>query len=190
MLRKRKDFRIAVVDPTEDCPCAQVADISIVGDYHDMKAIEKLAEFSDVITYEFENIDAGTLKWLTENAYVPQGAKLLEMTQNRVTEKEGITRAGVEVAPYAVIRTMDDIYENISGIGYPAVLKTASGGYDGKGQFVIETEADIAKADEIVKHGTCVLEKWIPFEKEISVIIYAKRLWGNGCFSSRRKHSF
>ncbi len=168
---KAQGFRIAVVDPTEDCPCAQVADISIVGDYHDMKAIEKLAEFSDVITYEFENIDAGTLKWLTENAYVPQGAKLLEMTQNRVTEKEGITRAGVEVAPYAVIRTMDDIYENISGIGYPAVLKTASGGYDGKGQLVIETEADIAKADEIVKHGTCVLEKWIPFEKEISVII-------------------
>lgn len=168
---KAQGFRIAVLDPTEDCPCAQVADYSFTADYHDLEAIKKLAEVSDVITYEFENIDAGTLKWLTENAYVPQGSELLKITQNRVTEKEGVRRAGVEVAPYAVITSLDDVYESLEEIGYPAVLKTASGGYDGKGQLIIKSEADIAGAEKLIDHGTCVLEKWIPFEKEISVII-------------------
>lgn len=168
---KAQGFRIAVLDPTEDCPCAQVADISIIGDYHDINAIKKLADVSDVVTYEFENIDASTLNWLCGNAYVPQGPKLLEITQNRITEKEGVQRAGIEVAPYAVIETMDDIYQSIQTLGFPAVLKTSTGGYDGKGQLVIKTEADIVEADALVSRGKCVLEKFIPFEKEISVII-------------------
>lgn len=168
---KAQGFRIAVLDPTEDCPCAQVADYIFTAEYHDLDAIKRLAEVSDVITYEFENIDAGTLKWLTENAYVPQGSELLKMTQNRITEKEGIRRAGVEVAPYAVITSLDDVYGSIREIGYPAVLKTASGGYDGKGQLIIKSEADIAEAKKLIDYSDCVLEKWVPFEKEISVII-------------------
>lgn len=168
---KAQGFRIAVLDPTEDCPCAQVADISITGDYHDIKAIKELAGVSDVVTYEFENIDASTLNWLCGNVYVPQGPKLLEITQNRITEKEGIQRAGVEVAPYAVIETMDDIYQSIQTLGFPAVLKTSTGGYDGKGQLVIKTEADIVEAEALISRDKCVLEKFIPFEKEISVII-------------------
>ena len=76
---KAQGFRIAVLDPTEDCPCAQVADIAIIGQYSDIDALQKLAEVSDVITYEFENIDANGLRWLSENAYVPQGVKLLKL---------------------------------------------------------------------------------------------------------------
>ena len=74
-----------------------------MADYDDIEAIQKLAEVSDVITYEFENIDAECLQWLDENTYVPQGVKLLEITQDRIKEKEAIQNAGVEVAPYAVI---------------------------------------------------------------------------------------
>ena len=106
---KAQGYRIAVLDPTEDCPCAQVADIAIIGQYSDIDSLQKLAEVSDVITYEFENIDANGLRWLSENAYVPQGVKLLEITQNRITEKQAIVAAGVEVAPYTVINKEEDI---------------------------------------------------------------------------------
>jgi 5-(carboxyamino)imidazole ribonucleotide synthase len=168
---KAQGFHIAVLDPTEDCPCGQVADITINGDYGDIEAIQKLATVSDVITYEFENIDADCLQWLNENTYVPQGVKLLEITQDRIKEKEAIQNAGVEVAPYAVIENETDIYDNVKKLGLPAVLKTARGGYDGKGQFVIHSEEQVSEAALLLQAGTCVLEKWIPFEKEISVIV-------------------
>ena len=168
---KAQGFRIAVLDPTEDCPCGQVADITINGDYDDIEAIQKLAKVSDVITYEFENIDAECLQWLDENTYVPQGVKLLEITQDRIKEKEAIQNAGVEVAPYAVIEKEADIDHYIKELGLPAVLKTARGGYDGKGQFVIRNEKEVTEAALLLQAGTCVLEKWVPFEKEISVIV-------------------
>jgi 5-(carboxyamino)imidazole ribonucleotide synthase len=168
---KAQGFRIAVLDPTEDSPCGQVSDIKVVGEYHDLEAIKQLAAVSDVITYEFENIDAAALDWLCHNTYVPQGTKLLEITQHRVKEKQAIQQAGVEVAPYAVIEKIEDIASNIESLGYPAVLKTARGGYDGKGQLVIREEKDIHQAKQLVDRGICVLEKWIPFQKEISVII-------------------
>ncbi|MDE3840794.1 5-(carboxyamino)imidazole ribonucleotide synthase [Bacillus methanolicus] len=168
---KASGFRIAVLDPVEDSPCGQVADYKIIGQYGDLESVQKLARVSDVITYEFENINAKALEWLCENAYVPQGSNLLYITQDRIQEKAAIQAAGLEVAPYAVIRTVQDIYDNIKKLDYPAVLKTARGGYDGKGQLVIEAEKDIAGAKELLETGACVLEKWIPFEKEISVIV-------------------
>lgn len=168
---KAQGFRIAVLDPTDDCPCAQVADKAIIAAYDDLEAIKQLADVSDVITYEFENIDAECLKWLNENTYVPQGVKLLEITQNRITEKVAIQHAGVEVAPYAVIENIEDIRKGLAELGFPAVLKTARGGYDGKGQFVIKKEEEISEAALLLNAGICVLEKWVPFEKEISVIV-------------------
>ena len=171
---KAQGFRIAVLEPTEDSPCGQVADIEVIGAYDDREAISRLAEISDVITYEFENIDAETLSWLCEVAYVPQGPTLLTVTQDRIKEKAAIQQAGVEVAPYEVIDSMEDLYGKINTLGYPAVLKTARGGYDGKGQLVIREQQDLAKGEQLLNHGACVLEKWIPFEKEISVIVTRK----------------
>lgn len=168
---KAMGFRVAVLDPVEDCPCGQVADEQIFGAYDDLQAIERLAQVSDVITYEFENINAEALEWLTNHAYVPQGTELLRETQDRIKEKAAIQSAGVEVAPYAVIRDIEDIHLYINELGLPVVLKTATGGYDGKGQVVIKHPSDMNAAKNLVDHGPCVLEKWVPFEKEISVII-------------------
>ncbi|MBT2758579.1 5-(carboxyamino)imidazole ribonucleotide synthase [Mesobacillus foraminis] len=168
---KAMGFRIAVLDPVENCPCGQVADEQIIGAYDDLKAIERLAQVSDVITYEFENINAEALEWLTNHAYVPQGTGLLRETQDRIKEKAAIQSAGVKVAPYAVIKNVEDIDLHIKDLGLPAVLKTARGGYDGKGQLVIKHPSDLDAAEELVNQGPCVLEKWIPFEKEVSVII-------------------
>ncbi|AGX02305.1 phosphoribosylaminoimidazole carboxylase [Bacillus sp. NRRL B-14911] len=168
---KAQGFRIAVLDPAPDSPCGQVADRQIVGGYDNLLCIKELAEASDVITYEFENINAEALDWLTSHAYVPQGSELLRITQDRLTEKEAIERAGAKVAPYARIEKTADIYDNIEKLDFPAVLKTARGGYDGKGQYVIRSKDDIPEAAELLEKGICVLEKWISFQKEISVII-------------------
>jgi 5-(carboxyamino)imidazole ribonucleotide synthase len=179
---KAMGYKIAVLDPVDDSPCGQVADIKIVGDYGDIPAIQKLAEVSDVITYEFENIDAKALEWLCQHAYVPQGKSLLEISQDRVNEKTAIEVAGVKVAPFAVIETYKDLLAGLDSLGLPAVLKTARGGYDGKGQAVIRNMRDIESAVILLEHGRCVLEKWIPFKKEISVIITRNGLGDTAVF--------
>ncbi len=179
---KAMGFRIAVLDPTEHCPCGQVADIEITGTYDNLQAIQQLAEVSDVITYEFENVSFEALAWLNKNSYLPQGAELLKMTQDRITEKEAIKKAGASVAPYGVVTDVSDIYENIITLGYPCVMKKTRGGYDGKGQLLIHSASDIPEASNLLKNGQCVIEKWIPFEKEVSVIVTRKTNGDKKCF--------
>jgi len=168
---KASGFKIAVLDPTPGCPCGQVADIEITANYDDLSALQQLAEVSDVITFEFENISSEALDTLMSQAYVPQGSELLKISQNRIIEKRTITEAGVKVAPYAVIKTAGDLYEQVDVIGYPCVLKTSTGGYDGKGQFVIKGKEDLEEAAKLVEQCECVLEAWITFSKEVSVIV-------------------
>jgi 5-(carboxyamino)imidazole ribonucleotide synthase len=168
---KEQGFRIAVLDPNPDSPCGQVADYKVIGAYDDREAMQELAYLSDVITYEFENIDVDALSWISKHVYVPQGTALLEITKDRIAEKRAIQKADIEVAPYEVIHTKQDIYDTIKKLGFPVVLKTSRGGYDGKGQLVINSELDINQTDEILEKGPCVLEKWLSFSKEISVIV-------------------
>ena len=171
---KAAGFKIAVLEPTTSGPCAQVADIEILGAYDDIEALKRLANVSDVITYEFENISSKALDWLKQHAYLPQGSELLKQTQDRLTEKKAIADAGASVAPYREIQDISEIHLHIEELGYPSVLKTTRGGYDGKGQLVINEEADIEKAESLLQTGVCVLEAWIPFVKEISVVVTRK----------------
>lgn len=168
---KASGFKIAVLDPTPNCPCGQVADIEINANYDDLNALQQLAEVSDVITFEFENISGEALDTLMSHAYVPQGSELLKISQNRIIEKRTISESGAKVAPYEVIRTERDLYEQADVIGFPCVLKTATGGYDGKGQYVIKSREDLEEAAKLIQQGECVLEAWIAFSKEISVIV-------------------
>ncbi|MBJ8190706.1 5-(carboxyamino)imidazole ribonucleotide synthase [Bacillus cereus] len=168
---KEMGYKIAVLDPTKHSPCAQVADIEIVASYDDLKAIQHLAEISDVVTYEFENIDYRCLQWLEKHAYLPQGSQLLNKTQNRFTEKNAIEKAGLPVASYRLVQNQDQLTEAIKELSFPSVLKTTTGGYDGKGQVVLKSEADVVRAKELTNKAECILEKWVPFEKEISVIV-------------------
>ncbi|WP_417900965.1 5-(carboxyamino)imidazole ribonucleotide synthase [Bacillus haimaensis] len=164
-------YRIAVLDPTPDSPCGMLADMEITAAFDDMEAIRKLAEISDVVTYEFENIDYEALTWLEQNAYLPQGSQVLQATQHRVTEKKAIEAAGLQVAPYKEVHTLGELREAVMEIGYPSVLKTCRFGYDGKGQVVLKDESALEHAAALLEHGECVLEKWIPFQKEISVVV-------------------
>ncbi len=168
---KEMGYLIAVLDPTLNSPCAQIADIEIVAEYNDLEAIKELASVSDVITYEFENIDYACLKWLEENAYLPQKSQLLSLTQNRLTEKKIITELDLPVGSFMPIENQEELLNGVAVFSYPCVLKTTTGGYDGKGQVVIRSEKDILAASELINQHPCILEDWIVFEKEISVIV-------------------
>lgn len=164
-------YRFVALDPAQDAPCGQVAG-QIVAAYDDREAARELARRSDVITYEFENVDSGVAAMLMEESYVPQGSELLYTTQHRLREKRAIEAAGVKVAPYAEIGSEAQLREAVIRLGLPSVLKTATGGYDGKGQWVLLSEADIAPAyAELSRAGVeLVLEQFIRFDKELSVI--------------------
>lgn len=164
-------YRFVALDPTPNAPCGQVAE-QIVAGYGDKAAAGVLAERADVITYEFENVDAEVAALLEERSYVPQGSRLLYTTQHRLREKRAVEVAGAQVAPYAEIGSEEVLREAVRRLGLPAVLKTATGGYDGKGQWVIRSESEIGQAyAELSRAGTeLVLEQFIPFVKELSVI--------------------
>lgn len=168
---KQMGYRAAALDPVTQSPCGQVADTEITAAYSDLEAIRQLAEISDVVTYEFENIDYDALNQLKEEAYLPQGSELLLLTQNRETEKKGIVDAGCEVAPYRIVHDEKELENAADVLGLPAVLKTCRGGYDGKGQYVIKEKEQLHEAAALLTHGTCILESWVPFQMELSVIV-------------------
>ncbi|RUS46797.1 5-(carboxyamino)imidazole ribonucleotide synthase [Cohnella sp. AR92] len=167
----RLGYKFVTLDPTPDSPCGQTAQ-QIVAGYGDREAARELAQRSDVITYEFENVDSDVAAMLEQESYVPQGSALLHTTQHRLREKRAIEAAGARVAPYAEVVSLDSLREAAASLGLPAVLKTATGGYDGKGQWVLRSEDELEPAwREAERAGTeLVLEKFISFEKEISVI--------------------
>ncbi|MGO4369376.1 5-(carboxyamino)imidazole ribonucleotide synthase [Paenibacillus sp. MCAF20] len=164
-------YRFIALDPTPDAPCGQVSE-QIVAAYDNREAARELAKRSDVITYEFENVDADVAAMLMAESYVPQGSELLYTTQHRLREKQAIEAAGVRVAPYSEIHSVDELREAVERFGTPCVLKTAMGGYDGKGQWVIRSEDEIAEAYETLSRAgvQLVLEQFIRFDKELSVI--------------------
>lgn len=164
-------YRFIALDPTPDSPAGQVAE-QIVAAYDNREAARELAKRSDVITYEFENVDAGVAAMLMAESYVPQGSELLYTTQHRLREKRAIEAAGVRVAPYREICTVDELREAVAAFGMPCVLKTAMGGYDGKGQWVIRSADEIEEAYEALSSAKVqlVLEQFIRFDKELSVI--------------------
>jgi len=165
-------YRFVTLDPTPNSPCGQVADEQIVAAYDDAEAAGRLAKRCDVITYEFENVDARIAEMLMRESNVPQGSELLYTTQHRLREKRAIEAAGVKVAPYREIRSLLDLENAVAELGVPSVLKTVTGGYDGKGQWVIRSVDEIANAyKELSRSGVeLVLEQFIRFERELSVI--------------------
>ena len=165
-------YRFATLDPTPDSPCGQVCDRQIVAPYADERAARELASLADVITYEFENVNAAVAAILERESYVPQGSELLRTTQHRLREKRAVEAAGVRVAAYRDIATVHDLREALQAFGTPAVLKTATGGYDGKGQAVIRRAADAPEAFTTLGGGAVelVLEQFVDFERELSVV--------------------
>ncbi|AIC93598.1 5-(carboxyamino)imidazole ribonucleotide synthase [Shouchella lehensis] len=173
---KAMGYRIAVLDPTPDAPCAQVADHVITASYDDYEACKELASMSDVITYEFENIDEQAAAQLWQVSDFPQGYKVLATTQHRLKEKQALRHLHVPVAPFAAIQSLHDLEEAVAITNFPAVVKTCRGGYDGKGQKVVHTWDELTDAAEhLLTYGELVIEAFVPFTCEVSVIATKSR---------------
>ena len=168
---KKAGMRVIILDPNPDCSAGQVSDEQIVAPYDDIDAIEELADEADVLTYEFENVDLNALENVSSKVEIPQGTELLRITKDRIREKTFLQKSGLKVAPFAEINKFSDLKKEINEIGYPAILKTCEGGYDGKGQLVLNSEKDLVEADEIIKLGQCILEGKINFQMECSVMV-------------------
>ena len=168
---KQAGMRVVILDPNPDCSAAQAADSSIVAEYSDKKAIEELARRSDVLTYEFENVDLEALEDVSDKVLIPQGTELLRITKDRLREKTFLKEHGLQVAPFAAVSCREDLVSAIEEIGYPSVLKTCEGGYDRKSQLVFHTREDLKNADELLEQGRCILEGWVEFSMECSVMV-------------------
>lgn len=167
-------FRIGVLDPTPDAPAAQVADFQETADYGDLDALKRLAERSDVLTYEFENVDADALDQVRDHVAIPQGTDLLRVTQDRVHEKTFINRHGIDTAPWRQIDSLDQLDAALKELGMPAVLKTRTGGYDGHGQAVLQTKEDLQALKARMKgrdFPPSVLEGFVDFAFEASILV-------------------
>ena len=166
--------KVITLDPAADCPSSRVSEV-IVAPYDDVDALCQLADRCDVLTYEFENVDADGLDAVIKEGQLPQGTDLLRISQNRIFEKDFLSnKAQVTVAPYNVVTSSQDLANIDLSKNY--VLKTATGGYDGHGQKVIRSEADLAEADlaeayALADSADCVLEEFVNFDLEISVIV-------------------
>lgn len=168
---KQMGYMVAVLDPTPNCPTAQVADQHIIASYDDMEAIKQLTDSSDVITYEFENVDVTAATYIEQQGKLPQGASALAVTQNREQEKQLMKQFNLPVAPFSIVNNGEECEEALSTMSYPLVIKTCRGGYDGKGQIKLNTAADKEQAIEFAEQNQpCIIEQWIPFDKEISVV--------------------
>lgn len=168
---KYMGYRVIVLDPTPNCPTAQVADEQIVAPYDDIDAIKELTDKSAVVTYEFENVDLQAAKYIEQAGKLPQGAFALEVTQNREKEKTLTKELGLPVPEFSIVHNRNECEAALKNFPLPAVMKTCRGGYDGKGQLKIETESDKDAAIQFSDQGgTFIIERWIPFDLEISVV--------------------
>lgn len=163
-----RGHKVITLDPAADCPASRVSEV-IVADYTDVDALRTLAERCNVLTYEFENVSAESLDMVADKALLPQGTELLRIAQNRIAEKDFLTKAGVALAPYRVVTSSLDLADY--DFSTTRVLKTATGGYDGHGQVVIRDVESLAQAKVLADQTECVLEDFVSFDMEISVLV-------------------
>jgi 5-(carboxyamino)imidazole ribonucleotide synthase len=167
---RKMGYRVHTFSPATDTPTGQIADLETSADYNDLEAVEKFARSVNVITFEFENVPSRAVETAAQFTPVRPGGDVLYTTQNRLREKTFLTESGFPVAPFHAIKTIEDLYHASDEIGTPAVLKTAGFGYDGKGQAKIASVGDIEPAYENLKGNEAILEAFVEFEKEVSVV--------------------
>jgi 5-(carboxyamino)imidazole ribonucleotide synthase len=168
---RRMGYRVHTFSPDDDTPTGQVADREVQASYDDLDAVRKFAQGVDVVTLEFENIPAATVEAAERFAPVRPNGHVLYTTQNRLREKTFLQQSGIPVAPFRAVGSAAELAAAMSQIGAPAVLKTAGWGYDGKGQRKLTTSAEAAEAWNSLGADQAVLEGFVDFEREVSVIV-------------------
>jgi 5-(carboxyamino)imidazole ribonucleotide synthase len=166
----RLGLRTHIFDPSPNCPAADVAHTVTTAPYNDIAALTAFAKSVDVITYEFENIPTAALDTLELLCEVRPNRRALATSQDRLAEKDFLTSLGLTCAPYAPVDGLTDLQTAIAKIGTPAILKTTRLGYDGKGQARINAPGDAGAAWAAMQGAPCVLEGFVTFDREVSVI--------------------
>jgi len=170
MAARRMGYRVHTYSPDTDTPTGQIADLEVTADYLDLDRVREFARGVQVVSFEFENVPAATAQAAAECTLVRPAGNVLHVAQHRLREKTFLSQAGFPVAPFEVIRSLEDLRTAIGRIGCPAVLKTAGFGYDGKGQIKIFSPDEVETAWAKLNTGEAVLEGFIQFEREVSVV--------------------
>ncbi|MCE7950549.1 MAG: 5-(carboxyamino)imidazole ribonucleotide synthase [Xanthomonadales bacterium PRO7] len=168
------------VDSVADACAGQVAPL-LVADWRDFSALERFAARIDVATFDFENVPADTARWLAERVRVSPNPRALALAQDRLAEKSMFRELGLPTADFATVDSRADLVRAARAVGYPAILKTRRLGYDGKGQFRLRSEADLDTAWQAIAGAPSILEAWVPFDREVSIIAVRS---GDGTFST------
>jgi 5-(carboxyamino)imidazole ribonucleotide synthase len=168
---RRMGYRVHTYSPERDTPTGHVADVEVVANYEDEAAIRRFAQSVNVLTFEFENIPAKSVQWAAEYCDVRPAGSVLHTCQNRLREKQFLSNAGLPLPKFINVNSEAHLRASAAVLGMNCVLKTAAFGYDGKGQQRITQDTDIAAAWASFNGQPSVLEAWVPFAKEISVIV-------------------
>jgi len=163
-------LKIIVLDPTENCPAAQVGAEQIVADFKDEKAIQELAEKSDIITYEIESGNSDVLKSVESKAEINPSPKTLKMIQDKFLQKTFLSENKIPIPEFIKISSLDELQQGLNKFGYPSLLKARRDAYDGRGNFKVNSTEDVQKAFDYFKGQNVMLEKFVPFKMEVSVI--------------------
>lgn len=167
---RRMGYRVHTLSPDTGTPTGQVADEEIVASYDDLDKVAEFARRVSVVTFEFENVSAAATATAERFAPVRPAGSVLHTTQQRIREKDFLSRHGLPVTPYREVRTEDDLRAAVAALGTPAILKTAGFGYDGKGQVRITSPALALEAWELIGRAEAVLEAFVDFAREVSVV--------------------
>ncbi|QVL46032.1 MAG: 5-(carboxyamino)imidazole ribonucleotide synthase [Methylophilaceae bacterium] len=170
-------YQVTVLDPSKNSPAGTIADVHLCAEYDDAQALAHMAKTCVAVTTEFENVPANTLAQLAESIIVRPSADSVSVAQHRVLEKNFIKQAGLPIAPFAVVNSAEDLPDDDSDL-YPAILKVARFGYDGKGQARVKNKTEALAAFVDFKQEVCVLEKMLPLDIEVSVVL-ARDAQGN-----------
>src|SRR5947209_5389321 len=162
-------LRFRFLDPAAEAPAEQLAE-RVAGAYEDLESLQQFAADLDLVTYEFENVPVSTAHFLEQRLPVLPPPAALEAAQDRVAEKTFFQKAGLATAPFEAVDGRDDLAGAVERIGLPAVLKTRRYGYDGKGQVVLRRQDDVTRAWEKLGGVPLILEGFVAFEREVSLL--------------------
>ncbi len=167
----RLGMRTHIFCPEEDSPAFDVTPLKTIAEYSDEKALKRFAGAVDIVTYEFENVPAKTAQFIARHTILAPDAIALSISQDRLSEKAFLQQNNIAISPFAPVLNKDDFATALQMIAIPSVLKTTRMGYDGKGQRMIKSPGEAKTAFADLKGPPLVLETFIPFEMEISVIV-------------------
>ncbi len=166
----RLGYRCHIFCPDADSPAFQVSESKTVAAYEDADAMKRFADAVDVITFEFENIPSDSVRLLSAHRPVYPAWNVLDTAQDRLNEKTFFQSLNIPTAPWRAVDTFDDLSRAVEELGFPCILKTRRLGYDGKGQAKLSSASDLSDAWDRLGIQPCILEGFVPFEREISVI--------------------